>query len=82
VGTGLHIGVDLYDEVVAGEFVLGGDFAVDHILYDGVSAVLADDFEGKFFALWGFDDVYVSAGALPYFSEDFVGNLTDLNLIV
>ena len=47
----VQAGVDLDDELVAFELLLGADLAVDDLTQHGVAAVVLDYFEGVFFAV-------------------------------
>jgi hypothetical protein len=76
------VSIDADDKVAALEFGLSADLPVDHILDDGVTCIVKDDFEGEFLLFWGLDYIDVPAGALPDLTKHFVLHLVDLNLII
>ncbi len=74
--------MDLYNELCVLEALLCLDLEVDHLFDDGVAAILFNGFEGVFFALGGFYDEDVAAGALTDLSVFLVLDAFDLDLVI
>lgn len=74
--------VDADDEIAGCEFGLRLDLSVDHILQDGIPAVVIDDLQCVLFLFWGLDYVDVPTGAFADLAVPPVDYLVNLYFFV
>lgn len=78
----IHVRVNADYEVTGLELRLGLNLSVNHILQNGVPAIVVDDLQGELFIFGRLDYVDLSTGALTDFSVPPVHYAVNLYLFV